>query len=73
MEQQRSVPIRCPHCAARLFDTSGTPAQSGGPCVEIRIKCWRCKRIEVLRVACAGKNSMLQSELQHQQPDARNR
>lgn len=71
MAELRSVQIRCPHCDARLFDASGTPTQAGDMCVEIRIKCWRCKRIEVVRVACAGTNSVLQSEHQRQQTAAR--
>jgi ribosomal protein S27E len=42
--------VRCAHCHARLFDTTGRAASGQRVGVEIRIKCWRCGRICVVRV-----------------------
>ncbi len=46
--------VRCAHCHARLFDTTGRAASDRRVGVEIRIKCWRCGRICVVHVTGDG-------------------
>lgn len=47
------IPVRCGHCDARLFDTDGQETTRPAS-VEVRIKCWRCGRVAVVRLAGEG-------------------
>ena len=40
------IPIKCPCCSQRLFDLE---TANGMGEEAIRIKCWRCKRVAVIR------------------------
>ncbi len=46
--------VRCEHCHARLFDTDGKPARLPGQGIAVQVKCWRCKRLCVVRLAQPG-------------------
>ena len=43
-------PVKCVWCEARLFDTNGVIAEPEALHAEIDIKCWRCKRVNVVYI-----------------------